>query len=93
MLLKDDTVKRRAIFISVLEVCKYLSATVSTLKNKAYITSARITFSCPIQVHRKSKQVTVITRETNIGKLVTFNLVSGRRRMKEILKNNWLNNP
>ena len=60
MLLKDDNVKRRAIFISVLEVCKYKSATVNTVKKKACITSARITFSCVIQVHRKSKQVTVI---------------------------------
>ena len=93
MFLKDDTVKRRAIFISVLEVCKYLSATVNTFNKKAYITSARITFSCLIQVHRKSKQVTVIQRETNIGQLVTFNAVSGRRRRNEILKNNWLNNP
>ena len=32
------------------------------------------------------KQVTVIQRETNIGQLVTFNAVSGRRRRKEILK-------
>ena len=53
MFLKDDTVKRRAIFISILEVCKYLSATVNTFNKKAYITSARITFSCLIQVHRK----------------------------------------
>ena len=93
MLLKDDTVKRRAIFISVLEMCNYYGATVNTFKKKVYITSARITFSCLIQVHRKSKQVTVIQRETNIGELVTFNTVSGRRRRKEILKNNWVNNP
>ena len=32
MLLKDDTVKRRAIFISVLDVCKYYSATFNTFK-------------------------------------------------------------
>ena len=75
MLLKDDTVKRRAIFISVLEVSKYYSTTVNTFKKKAYITCARITFSCLIQVHRKSKQVAVIQRETDIGQLVTFNSV------------------
>ena len=59
-------------------------------KKKASITSARITFPCLIQVHRKSKQVTVIQRETNIGQLVTFNAVSDRRRREEILKNNLL---
>ena len=32
MWLKDDTVKRRAIFISVLDVCKYKSAMVNTFK-------------------------------------------------------------
>ena len=47
-------------------------------KKKANITSARITFPSRIQVHRKSKQVTVVQRETNIGQLVTFNAVSGR---------------
>ena len=93
MLLKDDSVKRRAIYISVLEVCKYLSPTVNTFKKKANITSARITFLCLIQVHRKCKQVTVIQRETNVGQLVTFNSVPGRRRRKEILKINWVNNP
>ena len=45
-----------------------------------------------IQVHRKSKQVTVIQRETNIGQLVIFNAVSGRRRKKDILKINFVNN-
>ena len=74
MLLKDDTVKRRAIFISVLDVCKYKRATVNTFKKKANIISV-------LQVHRKSKQVTVIQRETNFGQLVTFNSVSGRRRV------------
>ena len=61
-------------------------------KKKANINSARITFPCLIQVHRKRKQVTVIQRETNIGPLVTFNVVSGRRQRKEILKDNWVNN-
>ena len=55
-------------------------------KKNENITSARITFPCLIQVHRKSKQVTVIQRETNIGQPVTFNAVSGRRQRREVLK-------
>ena len=93
MLLKDDTVKRRAIFISVSDVCKYLRATVNTFKTKANITSARIISPCFIQVHRKNKQVTIIPREKNIGKLMTFNSDQNRRRRKEILNYNWVNNP
>ena len=56
-------------------------------------TLALSSVSCLIQVHRKSKQVTDKQREMNIGLLVTFNTVSSRRRRKEILKNNWVNNP
>ena len=57
-------------------------------KKKANITSARITYPCLIQVHRKSKQVIVIQRERNIGHLVTFKAFSGRRQRKDVLKNN-----
>ena len=50
-----------------------------------FISLSDTQFSCLIQVHRKSRKVTVIQRETNIGPLVTFNTVSSRRRRKEIL--------
>ena len=57
MFLKDDTVKRRAIFISVLEVCKYLSATVNTFNKKAYITSARITLLHSHVLYKSTEKV------------------------------------
>ena len=67
-------------------MCKYLSATVNAFKKKVKYNKCSHYFLMSYTSPQKSKQVTVIQREKNIGQLVTFNLVSGRRRRKEILK-------